>query len=46
MKTLEGLPLTVFIQGPGGSIDSQLRKDPGRLWKVRANPGRVDQQST
>ena len=50
VKTLEGLPLTVLIPGgQGGSIDSQLRKDPGRLWKVTSdsvNPGGGGGQST
>ena len=32
MKTLQGLPQTVLILG-GGSIDSQLWKDPQRLYK-------------
>ena len=32
-KTLEGSPLTMLILG--GSIDTQLGKDPQRLWKDR-----------
>ena len=32
-KTMEGLPLTMLILG--GSIDTQLGKDPRRLWKDR-----------
>ena len=42
MKTLQGLPLTVLILGGGGSIDSQLGKDPedfARITSDSVDPG-------